>query len=101
MCECVCVCGWGGGSGCDYSQYLPSTTLNHAAIKKNKKRRKRSKQLFSGPHNARGPDDVICHLQLMKVMMTCMSAAYVHHLLGSTTLELLPSQCSREESRHV
>ncbi|MEQ2205661.1 hypothetical protein XENOCAPTIV_007790, partial [Xenoophorus captivus] len=28
---------------------------------------------------------------LMKVMMTCTSAAYVHHLLVSTMLELVPA----------
>lgn len=88
VCACVCVRRRGY---CDYSQYLPSTTLNHAAIKK----KKRKQTTLSGPHNARGPDDVICHLQLMKVMMTCMSAAYVHHLLGSTTLELLPTMLQR------
>lgn len=36
------------------------------------------------------PDDVTCHLQLMKVMMACMSAAYVHHLFDSTVLEPPP-----------
>lgn len=89
---------WGGweGWGVYYSQHLPSTTLNHAAIKKKKKKQ----TTLSGPHNARVPDDVICHLQLMKVMMTCMSAAYVPHLLGSTTLELLPHNAAgRERNR--
>lgn len=54
---------------------LPSTTLNGVAIK-------REEKVISG-----GADDVICHLQLMKVMMTCMSAAYVRHLLRSGALE--------------
>lgn len=89
--------GVGGGDwGVYYSQHLPSTTLNHAAIKKKKKKQ----TTLSGPHNARVPDDVICHLQLMKVMMTCMSAAYVPHLLGSTRLELLPHNAAgRERNR--
>ena len=33
----------------------------------------------------------------MKVMMTCMSAAYVHHLLGSSRLELLSTMLQRGE----
>lgn len=51
------------------------------------------------PHYARGPDDVICHLQLMKVMMTCMSAAYVHHLLASAMASLLSA--AEEEVRFM
>lgn len=82
---------WGGVAGwrcvC-VSVYVPP--INNLEPCCNKKKKKKQTTL-SGPRNARGPDDVICHLQLMKVMMTCMSAAYVHHLLGSTTLELLPT----------
>ncbi|CAG5857475.1 unnamed protein product [Menidia menidia] len=41
-------------------------------------------------------DAVLC--QLMKVMMTCMSAAYVHHLLASTMLELAAPHHAAEGS---
>ena len=86
-CVCVYVCGlW-------LLTIPPINNLEPCCNKKTKKKRK--KTTLSGPHNARGPDDVICHLQLMKVMMTCMGAAYVHHLLGSTTLELLPTKLRR------
>lgn len=53
---------------------------------------------------ARKPDDVTCHLQLMRVMMACMSAAYVHHLLGSTVLEPPPPHALKvphEEAREI
>lgn len=58
-------------------------------------KKKKEQTTPSIPHYARGPDDVICHLQLMKVMMTCMSAAYVYHLLVSAMPELLCAMLQR------
>lgn len=64
--------------------------------------RGKRKQCFLPPFSACEPDDVTCHLQLMKVMMACLSAAYVHHLLGSTVLELPPARgAALGKWRHV
>lgn len=70
-------------------QSRPSTTLNGVAIKREEEVKRR---LLPG-----GAADVICHLQLMKVMMTCMSGAYVRHLLRSSTLELRESEARLRE----
>lgn len=91
LCVCVRVC------VCVHALALWLLTIppiDNLEPRSNEKKKKKQTTL-SGPHNAHGPDDVTCHLQLMKVMMACMSAAYVHHLLGSTTLELLPTMLQR------
>lgn len=69
------VCVWEG------IYYTPFTPVNNLERRCNKREGKVKRQLILGMVGGGG--DVICHLQLMKVMMTCTSAAYVHHLLCS------------------
>lgn len=69
----MCVCVWEG------IFYTPVNNLEWCHNKKGGK-----SEAASLPGRAA---DVTCHLRLMKVMMTCMSCAYVRHLLRSSTLE--------------
>lgn len=92
MCMWAHVCVWGG------VYFTPFPPVNNLERRRNKREGKVKWRVGVGGWGVGG--DVICHLQLMKAMMTCMSTAYVRHLLRySAAAPLREAVCGRVPRR--